>query len=447
MPLPTPNLDNRTFSQLVEEAKARIRATAPEWTDLSQGDPGIVLLELFAFLTESLLYRVNLLPEKAYTEFLNLMGVQLYPPAASRVTLRFSRAKAGEAIEIPRGTRITVGRTAAGEEPPVFSTIRAATMAADATSIDVPAYNCELVIAEEANKGTGRPFQSVSAKRPPLIAPTGDELDFVLGVEADAAALDERTAAIQHAGKTYRVWREVSRFANLGEDRHVYTLDRASGTVTFAPSAQVPSEEGGEALVPPKLLAEVPPLGAEIRLWYRRGGGTQGNVPAGALTTLRDPIPTLEVTNSDPAVGGREGETLENALIRGPQSLFRLERAVTGRDYEMLALAGSRAVQRARAFTTSTIWAHATPGTVELLLVPYLPEDQRPGGRVVAEALSQQEVEDVRSQIEVLLDERHPLGATLRVNWARYKTVRISARIVVRREEDWSRCGSAFSSV
>lgn len=436
MPLPTPNLDDRTFAQLVDEARARIRATAPEWTDLSPGDPGIVLLELFAYLTESLLYRVNRLPDKAYMEFLNLMGVQLYPPAAARVTLRFSRPQAGEAIEIPLGTRVTVSRTAAGEEPPLFSTIRAATMAAGATSVDVPAYNGELVTAEETEKGTGRPFQSVTAKRPPLIAATGDELDFMVGVEVDAATLDERTPARRHDNKTYRIWREVSRFANLGEDRHVYVVDRATGTVTFAPSAQVPAGEGAEGLEPPKLLAEVPPLGAEIRLWYRRGGGTQGNVPAGTLTTLRDPIPTLEVTNPEPAVGGREGESLENALVRGPQSLFRLERAVTGRDYEMLALAASRAVQRARAFTTSVIWSHATPGTVELLLVPYLPEDQRPGGRVVAETLAQQEVDEVRSQIQTLLGERHPLGATLRVNWARYKTVRISARIVVRREED-----------
>ena len=436
MPLQSPNLDDRSFAQLVEEAKARIRATAPRWTDLSPSDPGIVLLELFAYLTESLVYRLNRLPDKAYTEFLNLIGVQIYPPAASRATLVFSRARAGETVEIPRGTRASVSRAASGEEPPVFSTVQAATLPAGATSVEAPAYNCDLVIAELAGLGSGRPGQQVAARRPPLIAPTGDELDLVLGVEAADGELGERVPAIRHEGKTYRVWREVSRFANLGDDRHAYVVDRVSGTITFGPSAHgEPNDASGEA-APPSPLAEVPPAGREIRLWYRRGGGASGNVPAGALNTLKDPISGLKVTNPEPAVGGRDAETLENALVRGPQSLFRLERAVTGRDYEMLALAASRAVMRARAFTTSVIWAHANPGTVELLLVPYLPDNQRPGGRVTAEALMEQEVEEVRAQIESLLGARHPLGATLRVNWARYKTVRVSARIVVRREED-----------
>ncbi|MPZ48132.1 MAG: putative baseplate assembly protein [Dehalococcoidia bacterium] len=436
MPLQSPNLDDRNFAQLVEEAKARIRATAPEWTDMSASDPGIVLLELFAYLTESLIYRLNRLPDKAYTEFLNLIGVQLYPPAASRVTLVFSRARAGEAVEIPRGTRVTVSRAASGEEPPVFSTVQAATLPAGDTSIEVTAYNCDLVIAEQADQGSGRPGQQIAAKRPPLIAPTGDELDLVLGVEAEAGELGERVPAIRHETKTYRVWREVSRFANLGDDRHAYVVDRVTGTISFGPSAHPEPEGTDSEALPSSPLAEVPLAGREIRLWYRRGGGASGNVPAGALTTLKDPIAGLEVTNPEPAVGGREAETLENALVRGPQSLFRLERAVTGRDYEMLALAASRAVMRARAFTTSVIWAHANPGTVELLLVPHLPENQRPGGRVTAEALKEQEVEEVRAQIESLLDVRHPLGATLRVNWARYKTVRVGARIVVRREED-----------
>ena len=63
MPLSAPNLDDRTFSQLMEEARLQIQRSSPAWTDLSPGDPGIVLLELFAFLTENLLYRLNRLPE------------------------------------------------------------------------------------------------------------------------------------------------------------------------------------------------------------------------------------------------------------------------------------------------------------------------------------------------------------------------------------------------
>ena len=80
MPLPQPNLDDRTFDQLVDEARHIIMQRAPGWTDLSPGDPGITLMEVFAYLTETMIYRLNRLPQKAYVAFLSLLGV-LGPPA------------------------------------------------------------------------------------------------------------------------------------------------------------------------------------------------------------------------------------------------------------------------------------------------------------------------------------------------------------------------------
>ena len=85
MPLTSPNLDDRDFQQLLEESMQRVRHRCPEWSDLSPSDPGIVLLELFAHLTEVMIYRLNRVPDKAYVEFLRLMGVKLLPPAAASV--------------------------------------------------------------------------------------------------------------------------------------------------------------------------------------------------------------------------------------------------------------------------------------------------------------------------------------------------------------------------
>ena len=62
MSIPTPNLDNRTFEELFEACKRRIPVLCPEWTDLGESDPGIVLLQLFSFLTETMLYQLNRLP-------------------------------------------------------------------------------------------------------------------------------------------------------------------------------------------------------------------------------------------------------------------------------------------------------------------------------------------------------------------------------------------------
>ena len=59
MPIVLPNLDDRTFVDLVEEARTLIPTHAPEWTDHNPSDPGITLVELFAYLAEILMYRLN----------------------------------------------------------------------------------------------------------------------------------------------------------------------------------------------------------------------------------------------------------------------------------------------------------------------------------------------------------------------------------------------------
>jgi hypothetical protein len=181
----------------------------------------------------------------------------------------------------------------------------------------------------------------------------------------------------------------------------------------------------------------VPPAGREIRLWYRRGGGRDGNVAAETLVVLKDPIPGVKVNNPQPASGGVPAETLDHALARGPQEIHSLHRAVTARDFEALARRGSGSVARAKAFTKADVWKHAKPGTVEVLLVPeYLPLDQRGGGAVTAEKLNAMETEDVRARILASLEERRPLGTKCLVNWVRYKTAQVNARVVVHRGED-----------
>lgn len=82
MPITLPNLDNRTFDQLLEEAKRRIPVHTPEWNNFDvESDPGITLVELFAFLTDNLLYRANRIPQRNRLKFLQLLGVPLQPAA------------------------------------------------------------------------------------------------------------------------------------------------------------------------------------------------------------------------------------------------------------------------------------------------------------------------------------------------------------------------------
>ena len=83
----------------------------------------MVLVEVFAYLTETMIYRLNRMPEKAYIEFLRLLGVTLLPPAAAGVNLHFTLSRPAEkSVEIPRGTQGDVSRSDSGGEPPIFVT-------------------------------------------------------------------------------------------------------------------------------------------------------------------------------------------------------------------------------------------------------------------------------------------------------------------------------------
>jgi predicted phage baseplate assembly protein len=87
MPIRPPALDDRSFDDLVAEALSRIPAHTPEWTNPRLGDPGRSIVELFAWLTDTLLYRANLVPERQRLAFLRLLGVQMRPAMAARCVI------------------------------------------------------------------------------------------------------------------------------------------------------------------------------------------------------------------------------------------------------------------------------------------------------------------------------------------------------------------------
>jgi Baseplate J-like protein len=89
MPLPLPNLDDRTYADLVAEMRSLIPSEFPEWTDHNPSDTGIILMELLAWLTEMVLYRVNRIPNKNYETFLKLLnGADFIPPTELETAIR-----------------------------------------------------------------------------------------------------------------------------------------------------------------------------------------------------------------------------------------------------------------------------------------------------------------------------------------------------------------------
>jgi predicted phage baseplate assembly protein len=125
MSLQAPNLDDRRFQDLVNDAKRLVQQRCPEWTDHNVSDPGVTLIETFAWMTDQLLYRLNRVPERHYVKFLELIGVRLFPPAAAHAEVTFwLSGPQAETVSIASGTQVATPR-AQNEPAIVFETAAA----------------------------------------------------------------------------------------------------------------------------------------------------------------------------------------------------------------------------------------------------------------------------------------------------------------------------------
>ncbi|MEO7126834.1 MAG: putative baseplate assembly protein [Nakamurella sp.] len=123
MALPVPNLDDRMFQDLVDEAKRLIPRYTPEWTNHNLSDPGVALIELFAWMSETVLYRLNQVPDKLFVHFLNLVGIDPFPPSVATTPLTFwLSAVQSEPVTVPAGMQVATGADA-GEDAIVFTTV------------------------------------------------------------------------------------------------------------------------------------------------------------------------------------------------------------------------------------------------------------------------------------------------------------------------------------
>lgn len=116
MTLPIPNLDDRRFQDLVDDAKRMVQQRCVEWTDHNVSDPGVTLIETFAFMTDELLYRLNRVPDRLYVTFLDLLGVTLHPPTPAHVDVTaWLSAPPEEDVVLPVDASVATLRTAQDE--------------------------------------------------------------------------------------------------------------------------------------------------------------------------------------------------------------------------------------------------------------------------------------------------------------------------------------------
>ncbi len=474
MPLPVPNLDDRRFQDLVDDAKRLVQQRCPDWTDHNVSDPGVTLIETFAFMVDQLLYRLNRVPDRNYVKFLDLLGVRLFAPSAARAPMTFwLSAPQADVVRIPAGTEVATVRTdvdealvftvdanldivpcsltalrsqpsggnfrdhsdtlQGGPGQPCFASVP---QPGDALYVGLsdPVPRCAVVMrfqcriegvgvdplnpplrweaydgtdwarCEVDSDGTGglnRPGDVIVHVPPTHVAsvvdqeragwlravvtqavegqpsysssPQIDGLEaFTKGGTIDAShakTIDGEVLGVSNGAPGQRLpvkekpvlagegsslidvsddegweeWAEVEGFADsASSDRH-FVFDRCTGEVVFGPAVRC--QDGSV-----QQYGAVPPKGATVRLRsYRTGGGSRGNVAAGQISVVRSSISYIaSVKNRRAASGGVDGETVEEAKVRGPLQMRTRNRAVTAEDYEQLTREAAPDVARVR---------------------------------------------------------------------------------------------------
>ncbi|MFJ3219209.1 putative baseplate assembly protein [Kitasatospora sp. NPDC086801] len=248
MALPSPNLDDRRFQQLVDEAKRFVQQRAPEWTDHNVSDPGVTLIETFAYMVDQLLYRLNRVPEKNYSAFLDLLGVRLFPPAAATAEVDFwLSAPQPETVLLRAGTEVSTLRTET-EEAVVFSTVEDLPV--------VPSSLDRLVTVSAAGEQTDATARLADGVDVPCFQPrpqVGDAMLFALPAVVPrcilVVRLDSRVEGVgvdpRQPPLAWEVWDGARWIAcETGSDT-TGGLNRPGEVVVFVPAGQVASVVAG----------------------------------------------------------------------------------------------------------------------------------------------------------------------------------------------------------
>ena len=300
--LPEILLDDVRFQELVSEARSRIVRHAPEWTEHNVSDPGITLIELYAWLTELLVYRINRIPERLHFGLLALVGVEPRPPECASVPLRFMLDQPGGGAVVPAGTEVASPRTA-GSESVVFQT---------AVELVVP-HECKL-----AGYGTQRKGAKTQLATTREGGRVPDELQAPFGSPASAGDALLLGFDSPIAGLVIELQIESSRAeGSVNADDPPLQWEASVGGGEWEPAVVVADETGGFTFGGGAITVHVPEAAAEARMegvnrhWLRCRVLERGRRDRSVYTA------SPEITSVQALIAGGTVEAYHAATVTG----------------------------------------------------------------------------------------------------------------------------------
>lgn len=307
--------DYEGFFQMMKDA---IPSLTPEWTDTSDSDQGIVILQLLSYglhvlgyyqdraVNESFLHTAR--TKKAILLLCKFLGYEpsKQSPAVGTVMFYKDEDKIEEMVVIPQGTQVSTDPQFG--EPVIFETDEPLILEEGMESGEVNVTQGQSVRAEPVGIGNGQPYQKFTLIYPEVLEDTID--------------------LISYENNTEYYWERVENLIDSKPtDRHYVTELNEEGKTDI---------NFGDGI-----FGMRPPLDAQIRTNYRYGGGVVGNLAVGKINYIYEADLEMDgvdrVINHDKTDGGIDYESLDKAKIIAPKVYRTGGKAVTPTDFEDIA--------------------------------------------------------------------------------------------------------------
>jgi hypothetical protein len=315
MALQNINIDDRNYDQLLDLLRQHIPVA--DWTDHHPSDPGIMLLELLAWLGEMTLYRMNTVPDAHKDKFLKLL---IDPPEAvtAGLVLQFDLdVNRADDLVIPAGTRFATDFK--NGERFVFETVKDAVILAP-TKNEIPAGTTTVyarswkrISDEELGTSDGTADQSFALNHSPVL------LDFVYNTPQY-----NPNPVVYVDGEEWQLQQFLLTETSQDSEAKHFMVDTFDNTVRFGNGS----------------YGAIPPEGAVITCTYQVLQGPEALVDSGEVKHILDDIQglaageTLTLSGNLDAEGGKYFVEKEDRLAEGLANFKKTFRLITGEDFE-----------------------------------------------------------------------------------------------------------------
>jgi hypothetical protein len=296
----------------------------PEWDTSSEGDFGVMLVELFAYMGDILSFYGDRLTQEAYlptaTQRLSILNIaQLLgyvptngSPAAGTVT--FQTVNPSPAVIVPAGTQLTTSFISTSDQPIIYETNLNYTVPANGGTVTASLTQGQTFTSQIIGVSDGTASQSFQIPQPDV---------------------EDGTVTVFVSSSSGNVqWNQVTFIVDSGPDELVYSL--------HVDQNQITNIQFGD-----NITGAIPGIGLTILATYTIGVGSAGNQPSGSVGTFVDSItgvfvpfqsPGSTLFQSSAMTGGSDPETNDQIRANAPQSYAVQQRAVSAEDFAALAL-------------------------------------------------------------------------------------------------------------